>query len=179
MSEFSTPKRICVELKTEGFPTQQRDISFISDKEKSDLTVIEEELRRKSKRLFDKLSPETVVEFKKPSEVVSGTWSVIGDDSPVKDKSKLLAVCFVPHNPSFTSIPIIQFEKPRAASSPISATSSIMGKRKTNCCIPLLFNSLSLLFPSDSISLPDFDEPSASNVTSGKLDYSNHPTKSS
>ena len=141
--------------------------------------MIEEELRRKSKRLFDKLSPETVVEFKKPSEIVSGTWSVIGDDSPVKDKSKLLAVCFVPHNPSFTSIPIIQFEKPRAASSPISATSSIMGKRKTNCCIPLLFNSLSLLFPSDSISLPDFDEPSASNVTSGKLDYSNHPTKSS
>lgn len=124
MSESSTPKRICVELKSEGFPIQQRDISFISDKEKSDLTVIEEELRRKSKRLFDKLSPATIVEFQKPSEVVSGTWSVIGDDSPVKDKSKLLAVCYVPHNLSYTNIPPIQFDKPRATSSPISATSS-------------------------------------------------------
>ena len=30
----SSPKRVCVRLKTEEFPEQQYDVSFVSDKEK-------------------------------------------------------------------------------------------------------------------------------------------------
>lgn len=122
----SSPKRVCVRLKPEEFPEQQYDISFVSDKEKSDLDVIEEIVRRKSKRLFSSLSHNVMLQFQRPSEIVSRTWSVMGDDSPVKNKNQLLAVSTRSFNPNNNDVSkSLLFDNPQASSTPVAAASDV------------------------------------------------------
>jgi hypothetical protein len=131
--EESSPKRVCVRLKTEDFPEQQYDVSFVSDNEKSDLDVIEDIIRRKSKRLFAKLSHNVMLQFHRPSDIVPGTWSVIGDDSPVKNRSQLLAVCTGSCNlNNNVASKRLSFDNPRAMSTPVAAAPDV-GKTSHTC----------------------------------------------
>jgi len=107
-------KHICLQFQAESLPPQQYDVSFVSENGSSDIAMIEGVMRKKLRRFFEQQSVTPILRFEKPSEIVSGTWSVVGDDSPVKNATTLVAKCIVPYN----------VQCPQAASSPISPISS-------------------------------------------------------
>ena len=67
-----------------------------------------------------------MLQFQRPSEILPGTWSVIGDDSPVKHKTQLLAVCTRSFNPNNNNVlKSLSFDNPQASSTPVAAASDV------------------------------------------------------
>jgi hypothetical protein len=82
-------KHICLQFQAESLPPQQYDVSFVSENGSSDIAMIEGVMRKKLRRFFEQQSVTPILRFEKPSEIVSGTWSVVGDDSPVKKRDNI------------------------------------------------------------------------------------------
>ena len=56
----------------------------------SDLEEVSKSLKKKSKHLANLLeSPQSLATFERQSQFFEGDWTAVGDDSPLKDRSKL------------------------------------------------------------------------------------------
>ena len=81
-------KIICVMVDTVHFK-RTYEIEFESS-DASDLEEVSKSLKKKSKHLPNLLeSPQNSATFEKQSQIFESDWTAIGDDSPLKDRSKL------------------------------------------------------------------------------------------
>ena len=81
-------KIVCVQVET-GNDSKSYEIAHQST-DNSEVDIILFTLRKKSKFLASKFDdPSLWAMFEKPSEFFQGMWSVVGDNSPIKDRSKM------------------------------------------------------------------------------------------